>query len=61
MLKKFVDISTERKVAIMDGILSSIHCDRHTLINELMRKWALDNLDEGELVVPVEQIFAEQF
>jgi hypothetical protein len=59
--KKFMVASTERRIAIMDAILARTHGDRHILINELMRKWALDNLDEGELAVPVEQIFAEQF
>lgn len=55
--KKFMVVSTERRIAIMDAILTRNHGDRHTLINELMRAWVLENLDDDELIVPVQSIF----
>jgi hypothetical protein len=55
--KKFMVISTQRRVDIMDAILSRKHQDRHSMINELLKLWVLDNLDDDELIEPVRVIF----
>jgi hypothetical protein len=55
--KKFVIQSTTRRIDAFEAMLEEYHLDRHTVINELVKWWVLDNLEDDELTEPVRVIF----
>ena len=57
--KRFMVRSTHRRVNIFNAIAEKNHLDIHSIINNLMMEWVLDNLDDKDLAENIERIFKD--
>ena len=55
--KNFMVRSSQHKVDLFNAIAEKHHIDIHSILNSMMLKWVLENLDDDDLVEPVKEIF----
>ena len=57
--KRFMVKSTHRRVSIFNAIAEKHDLDIHSVVNNLMMEWVLNNLNDENLAENIESIFKD--
>ncbi len=56
--KRFMVNSTIRRIEILNALAEQQHQDIHSIINNLIMEWVLNDIDDSDLIKPIKEIFA---
>lgn len=55
--KRFMVNSSERRIAILESVAEKHHLDKHSIINNLIMEWVIQDINDDTLIEPVKRIF----